>query len=136
MDVFDVVRQQTATNRAPFFYDFTLPVFGCNRAGTGVREAARLNGWHQGMMGSALAKTLVIEAFSETDFTADLKAITVPTLVLHGEDDQGVPLATTGKLSAGLVVMAKLIACPSYRHGMPVTQAARINGDLLAFVVD
>ena len=85
-------------------------------------------------MGGALAHTLGIAAFSETDFTDDLKAITVPTLVLHSEDDQVVPFATTGKMSAGIVPGAKLISYPGYPHGMPVTHAAQINADLLAFV--
>jgi non-heme chloroperoxidase len=134
IDVFDMVREQTATNRSAFFYDFTLPFFGYNREGADVKEAVRLNWWRQGMMGSALAHTLGIKAFSETDFTDDLKAISVPTLVLHGEDDQVVPFATTGKLSAQIVAGAKLISYPGYPHGMPVTHGAQINADLLAFI--
>ncbi|MBD8637957.1 alpha/beta fold hydrolase [Sphingomonas sp. CFBP 13733] len=134
MDVFDMVREQTATNRSQFYYDFTLPFFGYNRDGAEVKEAVRLNWWRQGMMGSALAHTLGVKAFSETDFTDDLKAIDVPTLVLHGEDDQVVPFATTGKMSAEIVKDAKLISYPGFPHGMPVTNAARINADLLAFI--
>ncbi|MBB5715648.1 alpha/beta fold hydrolase [Sphingomonas aerophila] len=134
IDVFDMVREQTATNRSAFFYDFTLPFFGYNREGADVKEAVRLNWWRQGMMGSALAHILGIKAFSETDFTDDLKAISVPTLVLHGEDDQVVPFATTGKLSAQIVAGAKLISYPGYPHGMPVTHGAQINADLLAFI--
>lgn len=134
MSVFDMVREQTATNRSQFFYEFTLPFFGYNRDGADVKEAVRLNWWRQGMMGSALAHYAGIAAFSETDFTDDLKAISVPTLVLHGEDDQVVPFLTTGKMSAEIVKGAKLISYPGYPHGMPVTHANRINADLLAFI--
>jgi non-heme chloroperoxidase len=83
MDVFDYVREQTATNRAQFFHDFTMPFFGYNREGAKVSEAVRQNWWRQGMMGSALAHYKGIAAFSETDFTDDLKRIKVPTLVMH-----------------------------------------------------
>lgn len=134
MSVFDMVREQTATNRSQFFYDFTLPFFGYNREGAEVKEAVRLNWWRQGMNGGALAHYLGIAAFSETDFTADLKAITVPTLVMHGEDDQVVPFATTGKLAAQIVPGAQLKSYPGYPHGMPVTHADVINADLLAFI--
>jgi non-heme chloroperoxidase len=132
--IFDDVRTQTATNRAQFFWDFTLPFFGYNREGAEVKDGVRRNWWRQGMMGSVLAHTKGIKAFSETDFTADLKAIAVPTLVLHGEDDQVVPFPTTGKLSAQIVKGAKLISYPGYPHGMPTTHADVINADLLAFI--
>ncbi|MGN6376543.1 MAG: alpha/beta fold hydrolase [Sphingomonas sp.] len=134
IEVFDDIRQQTATNRAQYFYDFTMPFFGYNRDGAEVKEGVRRNWWRQGMMGSVLAHTLGIKAFSETDFTDDLKAISVPTLVMHGEDDQIVPFATTGKLSAGIVPNAELKSYPGYPHGMPTTHADRINADLLAFI--
>lgn len=134
MDVFDEVRRQTATNRAQFFYDFTLPFFGYNRDGVEVKEGVRHNWWRQGMMGSILAHHEGIAAFSETDFTEDLKRIAVPTLVMHGEDDQIVPFATTGKASAALVPGAVLKSYPGYPHGMPTTHAAELNADLLAFV--
>jgi non-heme chloroperoxidase len=134
MEVFDMVREQTATNRAQFFYDFTLPFFGYNREGAEIKEAVRRNWWRQGMMGSALAHYTGIAAFSETDFTEDLKAITVPTLVLHGEDDQVVPFATTGRMSAQIVPGAVLKSYPGYPHGMPTVHADRINADLLAFI--
>jgi non-heme chloroperoxidase len=134
MQVFDDVRTQTATNRAQFFWDFTLPFFGYNREGAEVKDGVRRNWWRQGMMGSVLAHTKGIKAFSETDFTDDLKAISVPTLVLHGEDDQVVPFPTTGKLSAQIVKGAKLISYPGYPHGMPTTHADVINEDLLAFI--
>lgn len=132
--VFDDVRHQTATNRAQFFYDFTLPFFGYNREGAEAKEGVRRNWWRQGMQGSVLAHTLGIKAFSETDFTDDLAAIAVPTLVMHGEDDQVVPFATTGKRSADIVKGAVLKSYPGYPHGMPTTHADRINADLLAFI--
>lgn len=134
MDVFDYVREQTATNRAQFFYDFTMPFFGYNREGAKASEAIRQNWWRQGMMGSALAHYKGIAAFSETDFTEDLKRIHVPTLVMHGEDDQVVPFATTGKMSAALVKGARLKSYPGLPHGMPTTNAAQINQDLLSFI--
>jgi non-heme chloroperoxidase len=134
MQVFDDIRQQTATNRAQFFYDFTLPFFGYNREGAEVKEGVRRNWWRQGMMGSILAHYECIAAFSATDFTQDLKAITVPTLVMHGEDDQIVPFAITGKMSAQLVKGAELKSYPGFPHGMPTTHADTINADLLAFI--
>jgi non-heme chloroperoxidase len=134
MSVFDDIREQTATNRAQYFYDFTLPFFGYNRDGATVKEGVRRNWWRQGMTGSVLAHTLGIKAFSETDFTDDLKAIGVPTLVMHGEDDQIVPFAITGKRSVDLIPGATLISYPGYPHGMPTTEADRINADLLAFI--
>ena len=134
IDVFDMVREQTATNRAQFFYDFTLPFFGYNREGAEVKEGVRRNWWRQGMMGGVLAHTLGIAAFSETDFTADLRAIDLPTLVMHGEDDQVVPFPTTGKMSASIVKGATLKSYPGYPHGMPTTNADVINADLLAFI--
>ncbi len=132
--VFDEVRQQTATNRAQFFIDFTLPFYGYNRDGVEVKEGVRRNWWRQGMMGSVLAHHDGIAAFSETDFTEDLKRIAVPTLVMHGEDDQVVPFANAGALSAKLVPNAVLKSYPGYPHGMPTTHGAQINADLLAFI--
>ena len=102
-EVFDEVRRQTAANRAQFFIDFTLPFYGYNREGAEVKEGVRRNWWRQGMMGGVKAQYDCIAAFSETDFTEDLKRIRVPTLVMHGEDDQVVPFADAGALSAGTV---------------------------------
>jgi non-heme chloroperoxidase len=133
-EVFDGIRDGTATNRAQFFLDFTLPFYGYNRDGAEIKEAVRRNWWRQGMEGSALAHHLGIAAFSETDFTDDLKAIAVPTLVMHGEDDQIVPFAISGKRSAEIVKGAKLKSYPGFPHGMPTTHAAVINADLLAFI--
>lgn len=132
--VFDDIRAQTANNRSQYYYDFTIPFYGYNRDGAEEKDGVRRNWWRQGMTGAALAHYLGVAAFSETDFTEDLKAITVPTLVLHGEDDQIVPLAISGVLSAKLVPGAKLITYPGYPHGMPTTHADQINADLLAFI--
>ncbi|MEG3177601.1 alpha/beta hydrolase [Sphingomonas sp. RB3P16] len=134
MEVFDGIRVQTATNRPQFYLDFTMPFYGYNREGAEVKEAVRQNWWRQGMMGGIKAHHDGIAAFSETDFTADLKAITVPTLVLHGEDDQVVPFANSGPKSAELIPGAVLISYPGYPHGMPTTHAEQINADLLAFI--
>ncbi len=134
MAVFDGVREQTATNRAQFYMDFTMVFYGYNREGAEVKDGVRQNWWRQGMMGGALAHYLGIAAFSETDFTEDLKRIAVPTLVMHGEDDQVVPFANAGPLSAKLIPGAVFKSYAGYPHGMPVTHADRINADLLAFI--
>ena len=134
MEVFDGVREQTATNRAQFYIDFTLPFYGYNREGAEVKEGVRRNWWRQGMMGGIKAHHDGIAAFSETDFTEDLKAIAVPTLVLHGEDDQVVPFANSGPRSAALIPGAVLKSYPGYPHGMPTTHGDTINADLLAFI--
>ena len=134
ISVFDDIRAQTAANRAQYYWDFTLPFYGYNRDGAEVKEGVRMNWWRQGMTGSALAHTLGIAAFSETDFTEDLKALKVPTLILHGEDDQIVPIALSGDLSARLVANARYKTYPGYPHGMPTTHGDTINADLLAFI--
>ena len=131
--VLDDVRLQTATNRAQFFLDFTMPFYGYNREGAQVKEGVRQNWWRQGMMGGVKAHYDGIAAFSETDFTEDLKIIDVPTLVMHGEDDQVVPFANAGPKSAALVKGAVFKAYPGLPHGMPTTHADLINADLLAF---
>ena len=133
-EVFDDIRRRTATDRSQFYIDFTLPFFGYNRDGAEVKEGVRRNWWRQAMMGGAKAQVDCIAAFSETDFTEDLKRIAVPTLVLHGEDDQIVPFAITGARSARLVRGAVLKSYPGLPHGMPTTHAAQINADLLAFI--
>ena len=132
--VFDDIRKGTAFDRAQFYIDITLPFYGYNRPGANVSEGVRRNWWRQGMMGSALAHYECVKAFSETDFTDDLKAISVPTLVMHGEDDQIVPFADAGPLSHTLVNGSVFKAYPGYPHGMPTTNAQQINTDLLAFI--
>ena len=132
--VFDAIRAGTAFNRAQFFQDITLPFYGYNRPGAKVSQGVRENWWRQGMMGGVKAQYDCIKAFSETDFTADLQAIAVPTLVMHGEDDQIVPFADAGPLSAALIKGSTFKAYPGFPHGMPTTHAEQINADLLAFM--
>jgi non-heme chloroperoxidase len=134
MSVFDEIREGTATNRAQYFHDFTIPFYGYNREGAEVKQGIRDNWWRQGMMGGANAHYFGIKAFSETDFTEDLKSVDLPVLVLHGEDDQIVPFAISAVKSIKLLQHGKLISYPGFPHGMPATEAATINADLLAFI--
>lgn len=134
ISIFDGLRAATAFNRPQFYWDFTMQFYGYNRPGAKASEGVRQNWWRQGMMGSVLAHTDGIKAFSETDFTEDLKSIDLPTLVLHGEDDQVVPIANAGPKSAQLLKNSTFKAYPGYPHGMPTTNADQINADLLAFV--
>ena len=134
-DVFDGLQAQVATNRAQFYRDLPAgPFYGFNRPGAKVSEGVIQNWWRQGMMGGAKAHYDGIVAFSQTDFTPDLKKITVPTLVMHGDDDQIVPYADSGPLSAKLVKGAILKTYKGFPHGMPTTQGEVINADLLAFI--
>jgi len=134
LSVFDEIRANTATNRAQFFEDFTMPFYGFNREGATVSQGIRDNWWRQGMMGGIKAHYDGIAAFSEFDFTEDLKSVTIPVLVLHGEDDQVVPYAISGPKAAALLQNGKLISYPGFPHGMPATEAATINADILAFI--
>ena len=134
MEVFDGLRENTAKHRPQFYQDITLPFYGFNRPGAEVSQGIRDNWWRQGMMGGIKAHYDCIKAFSETDFTEDLKQITVPTLVMHGEDDQIVPFADSGPLSAKLLKNAKTHFYPGFPHGMPTIHADVINKDLLAFI--
>jgi non-heme chloroperoxidase len=134
IEVFDKFRQETANNRAQFFQDVTLPFYGYNRPGAKISQGVRDNWWRQAMMGGIKAQYDCIKAFSETDFTEDLKRIDVPTLVMHGEDDQIVPFADAGPLSAKLLKNATTKFYPGFPHGMPTTNAEQINADLLEFV--
>ncbi len=134
MSVFDEIRLNTATNRQQYFQDFTLPFYGYNREGAKISQGVRDNWWRQGMMGAIKAHYDCIKAFSETDFTDDLKSVEVPVLVLHGEDDQIVPYNLTAVKAAKLLKHGKLITYPGFPHGMPTTEAATINKDLLAFI--
>src|SRR6201989_1194801 len=126
MQVFDEIREGTATNRQQYFQDFTIPFYGYNREGANIKQGVRDNWWRQGMMGGIKAHYDCIKAFSETDFTEDLKAVDVPTLVMHGEDDQIVPFADAGPLSAKLLKNSKSKFYPGYPHGMPTTHADTI----------
>jgi non-heme chloroperoxidase len=132
--VFDGFRAALAENRAQFYKDFTLPFYGYNRPGAKISEGILEHWWFQGMMGGMKAHYDCIKAFSETDFTEDLQKIDVPTLILHGDDDQVVPIGAAGLMSAKIVKNAKLKVYPGYPHGMPTTNADEINADLLAFI--
>jgi len=135
MEVFDGFRTGVAENRAQLFLDVAAgPFYGFNREGAKVYDGVIRNWWRQGMMGSAKAHYDGIKAFSETDQTEDLKTITVPTLVLHGDDDQIVPIADAALKSIKLLKHGTLKVYKGYPHGMLTTHADVINPDLLAFV--
>ena len=135
IEVFDTLRESTASNRAQFYLDFAAgPFYGFNRPGAKVDEGVIRNWWRQGMMGGAKAHYEGIKAFSETDFTDDLMAIAVPTLVMHGDDDQVVPIAVGGERSIKLLKDGTFKVYPGYPHGMCTTHADVINQDLLAFI--
>ncbi len=135
LDVFDSFRKALAANRAQFFLDVpTGPFYGFNRAGAKISQGIIQNWWRQGMMGSALAHYEGIKAFSETDQTDDLKAITVPTLVMQGDDDQVVPYKDASILQAKLLKNAKLKIYPGFPHGLMTVHADIINADLLNFI--
>jgi len=134
LSVFDEIRKGTATGRAQFFQDFTIPFYGYNREGAKISQGIRDNWWRQGMMGGINAHYDCIKAFSETDFTEDLRSVDMPVLVMHGEDDQIVPFPLTGAKAVKLLKNGKLISYPGFPHGMPTTEAATINADLLAFI--
>jgi non-heme chloroperoxidase len=133
--VFDDIQTQVATNRSTFYRDLPATAFyGFNRDGVEPNEAIIQNWWRQGMMGGAKAHYDGVVAFSQTDFTEDLKKITVPVLVMHGDDDQVVPYADSAPLSAELVRNGTLKTYAGFPHGMPTTEAATINADLLAWL--
>ena len=133
-DALDGLRKDLAANRAGFYWNFPVPFYGYNRPGNPLSEAVRMNWWRQGMAGGAKAHYDCIAAFSETDFTEDLKRIEVPTLVMHGDDDQIVPIADSAMLSSKLLRNATLKVYPGFPHGMCTTHAEVINRDLLAFL--
>jgi len=135
LSVFDGFRSALAANRSQFYLDVASgPFYGFNRPGATVIDGAIRNWWRQGMMGGAQAHYECIAVFSETDFTEDLKAIDVPVLVLHGEDDQVVPIADSALLSIKLLQHGTLKTYPGFPHGMATTHADTINADLLAFI--
>ena len=134
IEVFDDLRAQYTKNRAQFYKDITLPFYGYNRPGAKISEGIREHWWLQGMTGGMKAGYDCIKAFSETDFTEDLKKFDVPTLILHGDDDQIVPIGAAALHSAKLVKNATLKVYPGFPHGMPTTNADQINTDLLAFI--
>jgi non-heme chloroperoxidase len=135
LEVFDGFRAALAANRSQFFIDVAAgPFYGFNRPGAKVVQGAIDNWWRQGMAGGAKAHYDGIKAFSETDQTEDLKAIGVPTLVLHGEDDQVVPIDASARLSVELLKNGTLKTYPGFSHGMLTVNADVLNADLLAFV--
>lgn len=135
IEVFDGFRSAQAANRAQFFHDVAAgPFYGFNRPGAQVSQAVVENWWRQGMMGGTKAHYDCIKAFSETDFTDDLKAIDVPVLVMHGDDDQIVPIADSALLSVKLLKKGELKVYKGFPHGMATTHADVINADLLAFI--
>jgi non-heme chloroperoxidase len=135
LEVFDGLRQQLAANRAQFYLEIARgPFYGYNRPGAKISQGVIDNWWRQAMMGGAKAQYDCIKAFSETDFTEDLKVIDVPTLVMHGSDDQIVPIADSAPLSAKLLKKAVLKIYEKFPHGMCTTHADVVNADILAFV--
>jgi non-heme chloroperoxidase len=135
IEVFDGYRAALAANRAQLYLDIASgPFYGFNRPGAKVSEGIIRNWWRQGMMGSAKAHYECIKAFSETDFTEDLKAIEVPVLVIHSEDDQIVPYADSGPLSAALLKNGKLLTYKDLPHGLGATHPEIVNADILAFI--
>ncbi len=131
ISVFDDIRNNTANNRAQFYQDITFPFYGYNRPGAKVSKGIQDNWWRQGMMGSIKAHYDCIKAFSETDFTEDLKNVDIPVLVMHGDDDQIVPYENSAPKSAKLAKKGTLITYPGFPHGMPTTEHQTINKDLL-----
>jgi non-heme chloroperoxidase len=134
IEVFDGIRNGVLADRSQFFKDLTLPFYGYNRPGAKVSEGVRDSFWLQAMMAGMPACYFCIKAFSETDFTGDLKKMDVPTLILHGDDDQIVPIADSALLTAKLVKGATLKVYKGAPHGMCTTRKDEVNADLLAFL--
>lgn len=135
LEVFDGFRTELLKNRAQFFREIpTGPFYGFNRPGARISQGIIDNWWRQGMMCGIKAAHDCIKAFSETDFTEDLKRFDVPTLIMHGDDDQVVPIEASALLSAKLVKDATLKVYPGFSHGMATTESERINDDLLGFL--
>jgi non-heme chloroperoxidase len=134
IEVFDGIRAGVAADRSQFFKDLSMAFYGFNRPGAKVSEGVRNAFWLQGMLGSLKAELDCIKAFSETDFTEDLKKFDVPTLILHGDDDQIVPIADAALLSAKLVQNATLKVYAGSQHGMCTVEKDRVNAELLAFI--
>jgi non-heme chloroperoxidase len=134
IEVFDQIRAGVLADRSQFFKDLTTPFYGANRPGAQVSQGLRDSFWLQGMLCGLKPAYDCIKAFSETDFTEDLKQFDIPTLILHGDDDQIVPIGASAMLSSKLVKGAKLKVYPGFDHGMCSTHKDQINTDLLAFV--
>jgi non-heme chloroperoxidase len=134
IDVFDGLRKAVQADRSQFFKDLSMPFYGYNRPGAKISEGVRESFWLQGMLAGMPAAYFCIKAFSETDQTEDLKRIDVPTLILHGDDDQIVPIGASAMLSSKLVPGAKLKVYPGAPHGMCTTLKDKVNQDLLEFI--
>ncbi|MEV8470300.1 alpha/beta hydrolase [Ralstonia sp. UNC404CL21Col] len=134
MDVFDGIRKGVSENRSQFYRDLATPFFGFNRPGAKVSQGTIDAFWAQGMTGGIHGQYLCIKEFSEVDYTEDLKKIDVPVLFLHGDDDQIVPIDNSAKLGVELVKNGTLKVYPGGSHGMCVTEADKVNADLLAFL--
>ena len=133
VEAFDQLRASFTADRSQFYKDLTMPFYGFNRPGAKISEGIREHWWLQGMLGGVKAHYDCIKAFSETDFTEDLKRIDIPVLVAHGDDDQIVPIGASALQSAKLLQRATLKVYPGFPHGMATTHADVINADLLAF---
>ena len=134
MEAFDHIRANVLADRAQFFKDLTVPFYGADRPGAKVSQGLRDSFWRQGMQAGFNAALDCIKAFSETDFTEDLKKIDVPTLVIHGDDDQIVPIGASALRSAKLIRNARLEVYKGAPHGLCSTHKDRVNADLLAFI--
>jgi len=134
--VFDDIRQKTTTHRAQFFKDLAVRFYGYNRPGVTATQGVIDSFWALGMLGSIHAEYECIEAFSETDFTEDLKKFDVPTLFIHGNDDQIVPISNSALLAAKIVCNSTVKVYPGASHGLCTTQPEQVNADIYAFLAD
>jgi non-heme chloroperoxidase len=134
IEAFDAIRNGVTADRSQFFKDLTTPFYGANRPGAQLSQGIRDAFWYQGMQGGLKNELDCIQAFSETDFTEDLKRFDVPTLIIHGDDDQIVPFGAAGALSAKLIPRATLNVYPGGAHGLAATHKDQLNADLLTFI--
>jgi non-heme chloroperoxidase len=134
MEVFDGIRQSTAGDRSQFFKDLTIPFYGFNRDGAKVNDGLRESFWLQGMMGGIKGEYDCVREFSEVDYTEDLKKIDKPTLIIHGDDDQIVPIKASAEKAAKIVEGAQLKVYPGGSHGLAQIEADKFNADVLAFI--
>jgi non-heme chloroperoxidase len=134
IEAFDQIRASVLADRSQYWKDLSAPFYGANRPGSKVSQGLRDSFWMQGMMAGLNAVYDCVKAFSETDFTEDLKKFDVPTFILHGEDDQIVPVDDAARLSAKIVKGAVLKVIPGAPHGMPSTLKDQVNAELLAFL--
>ena len=134
IEAFDAIRKSVLIDRSQFWKDLSMPFYSYNRPGAKISEGVRESFWLQSMMAGMPASYFCVKAFSETDMTEDLKKFDVPTLILHGDDDQIVPIADSAMLSSKLVKNAKLTVYPGAPHGLATTHKDKLNADLLAFI--